>query len=556
MNVPLPAFGASHDRTRSDTAPTTNKRHWEQPKTATRHSLLTDAALLLVPSTLLCVFIWERADYLINSDQLFTAALAWDLLHHADAWSGFQQPHSPAFVPELLIHWIVQALTGNWRVAMAAFVLVLVVWLMAIMTWIVGRIAGPFDNGGRTAATLAVVLIASPVLIIAVLGQSGSNDHGSVLFPWLFFTQPNSHGGTFLLGLTAAAIASRSVQRSTAAGPLCVLLIACVASASDQLFLIFFLLPVTAALLGVALVHPPQRRNVACLLAGAWAGAAFGAVCTTGIDRQYMPTPTPASMLEHVSRFLTNLPHHPAVLIAIVGLTSALAIGVRRQGPRLWLAGFWPLFAAGSAAASVALTMIMYGDVGTFRYMHPLLWWTVILMAAAVAPRLGEVTGRVRASYLVAVCIAGGLLLSGPAAGWHVPRLLTWTSPLATCLRGAGLRAGLAEYWTARLTSAASDWDLQVDQIESSGNAMIWGNDRLWFIHDIHDVARRPDYRFIVIDGLPEDRITALYGHPDRKMPCASATVWVYDQPGRVYQDLVRASPHQKALFDAAPPAF
>ena len=82
---------------------------------------------------------------------------------------GSKQPHSPSFVPELLIHWIVQAATGSWRVAMATFVLLLIVWLMTIMSWIVARIA----QSGREAAILSVVLVATPLIAAGALGRFG-----------------------------------------------------------------------------------------------------------------------------------------------------------------------------------------------------------------------------------------------------------------------------------------------------------------------------------------------------------------------------------------------
>ncbi len=120
-----------------------------------------------------------------------------------------------------------------------------------------------------------------------------------------------------------------------------------------------------------------------------------------------------------------------------------------------------------------------------------------------------------------------------------------------------GLHDGLAGYWYARKTSAAADWQLQVEPIRYYGAGYVWGNDSRWFIHAIRDDiqarARRPDYRFIILDGLPDDRIIAAYGAPDRKMLCGPSRVWIYDEPGRLYRALVRASPSMADTFAAAP---
>ena len=125
---------------------------------------------------------------------------------------------------------------------------------------------------------------------------------------------------------------------------------------------------------------------------------------------------------------------------------------------------------------------------------------------------------------------------------------------MATCLERAGLTAGLADFWFARETNAASDWRIQVQTIDGVGEARVWGNDRMWYSEDIHDPARRPDYRFIVMDRLPADRMLAVYGAPDRVMVCATSDVWVYDDSRRLFHGLRAASPFLEDQFAAGPP--
>lgn len=545
MRLSSLAAGSSRGHPGLDLTAADGRQTARSPPTSRR---LLQAALLLIPCVPLNLLLWNHADFLLNSDQLFTASLVWDLLHHADAWSGFQQPHSPGFIPELAVHWLVQTLTGSWRIALAAFVLLQTVWLVAVTSGIVARLAKVTTE----TATLALVLLAMPLLIAAALGRADSIS-GGAFFPWLFFVQPSSHGGTFLLSLTAAALAFRAVQRPTVSGPLWIALLAFAANASDALFLVFFLVPVTAALAGVALTQTDARRPVIRVLAAAWAGAALGAFCVRNLDRQYMPPPTVVSAIQHSGGFLLDLGRHPVMALAIAGLLWGLAAVAWRQRPRAWIAGFWPLFATFSAAGSLLLTMMLYEDLGSYRYAYPMLWWPVMSAAAALARHGHSLAARVPApAALVAVAVAA-VALSGPASGWQAPRLLVWDSPLTACLEQQGLRAGLAEYWYARLTSAASDWRLQVDQIDQSGAARVWGNDRLWFTHDIHDPTRRPPYQFIIMNSLPPPQIAAVYGEPDRRAMCGSTTIWIYDRPGQLYRDLARASPALAELFAAAP---
>ena len=111
----------------------------------------------------------------------------------------------------------------------------------------------------------------------------------------------------------------------------------------------------------------------------------------------------------------------------------------------------------------------------------------------------------------------------------------------------------MADFWLARATSAASDWDLQIDPINSLGGARVWGNNPNWFTHDIHDATRPPQYRFIIMDRLSADRIAPVYGRPDRIMLCGASTVWLYDEPGRLNRNLERASPFLADTFAAGP---
>jgi hypothetical protein len=55
------------------------------------------------------------------------------------------------------------------------------------------------------------------------------------------------------------------------------------------------------------------------------------------------------------------------------------------------------------------------------------------------------------------------------------------------------------------------------------------------------------------MDGLSESRIATVYGKPGRVMMCGASVVWVYDDPDRLYQGLVSASPALAGTFASAP---
>jgi hypothetical protein len=522
-------------------------------------------AVLLVSCAVLALFFLDRPGFLISSDTLLQAEFVWDALHHGYAWSGFQQSRVPSIFPDLLVFAVVQAVTGSWRIAMALWVFVALGWLMAVASWITARIA---RCCGAT-ATFAVLLLFSLVLVGASLGflrYALVMDGSLYVSPYLIILLPNYHSGPFLIGLTAAAVASRAAEPTGTApngtspagasdpaavsGLVVLALLAAAMCVSDLLCVTSLLLPLTAALLAGLSVGAVARRTAIRLLVAAWGGGALGWICAQLLSRQSLPFPNRYAIEWAIIRLPTHLAQHPGMLIIWGGLAVLLATDGWRRGMRGWLGSFWSVFAVTSALGSLALTMLLYVDVWSYRYALPFLWWTVILAAAALARICHR---RPALLHVPVVAIIAGLAVVWLMQGWHTPRLISWKSSLAECLQNAGMRAGLADYWLARRTGAATDWQLQIDPLAANGSAYYWGNDRFWFTHDIHDDSRRPLYRFIVMDRLPPPQIAAVYGHPDRVMRCEATEVWVYDDPDRLYHDLERASPSLASTFAAAP---
>ena len=511
------------------------------------------AAVLLAACLSLSLLLWAHPEFLLSSDSLFPAAFVWDATHRGDAWSGLQQPHIPSFFPDLLVQGTVQALTGSWRTGVAAWVFVALAWLATLLTWITARLARPGPAASPEAPLYAVLSLLVLMIGAAALGLprftavAGSDDP---FLPWLFVLVPYTHGGPFLLALTTAALARRAIEHPSARKLALLALLSWAVGISDQLCLISLMGPLMAALLGALLIGTVTRTPALLVLSAVWGGTTLGFVCADRLDRQFMPLPEPSTLPAHMARFVADLGHQPVVLATLAGLALALAVDARQRGVRGFLGGFWPVFAATGALGSLALTALLYEDVWSYRYALPALWWGFLLTAAALT-RLGF--ARVPVALAAGVVLAAGLARDGFGEP-RAPGLLTWDSPLAACLRETGAQAGLADYWYARKTSAATDWRLQVDPIDDFGQARVWGNNRQWFAHDLSDPSRRPPYRFIIMERLPPERIAAVYGPPDRTVTCGGSLVWLYDEDGRVNRGLERASPFLADVFAAAPP--
>ncbi len=219
---------------------------------------------------------------------------------------------------------------------------------------------------------------------------------------------------------------------------------------------------------------------------------------------------------------------------------------------------FFTAAAAASAAASVGAAALVYQDLGSYRYLTPLVWWPVILSAALIAPWLTRVPAIVVSAF-VAIPLAV-FATAAPLDDRSTPSLMTYRDPLTTCLlqlkTSAGLKTGIAGYWLARYVTALSDWQIQIDQVKDDGVAYYWENDPRWYSRDFDDPRRDTPYNFIVVvvprdsvnpDGratIMPDEARALYGVPDKILSCPvdvgaspsapHAEIWVYNDPRHI----------------------
>jgi hypothetical protein len=208
---------------------------------------------------------------------------------------------------------------------------------------------------------------------------------------------------------------------------------------------------------------------------------------------------------------------------------------------------------------TIGATALVYSDAASYRYMSPFLWWPIIATATAVVRPIGHAR-----RYLLPIGLGAEVLaLIGiyVSQGLHPPAILALRHPIEACLSAAretaGLKAGLANYWYARPIAASSDWRLQVDQASREGAGRIWGNDRRWFTHDIHDGAQPPAYNYFVMAGLDPRGIRMRYGAPSRTLNCPGSQIWVYDDTAALRRAFIGNSPYLYATFleSSHPPA-
>ncbi len=508
----------------------------------------------------------------LNSDSLLPFSFAWDLAHMPGAWRGHELARIPSLLPDLAVLGAALAATGAAPPALLLYGVLQALGLVHVGGLLAARLCGGARGGGFAGG--CALLSAGFAALVALERATGT---GIVLNAFL----PIDHVGPFLAVPLAGALADAQLRRATPGRALCLAVCCSLVFLSDLMLLVELVLPLLCACAVLVLariaasgrvagVAAPGRvagiaapGRVAGIVAAAAAGTLAGwlglrALRLSGLRFEAAPPLSPALARASVRGFLAHAPvfaaAHPGALAAglLVPLAAfaafpALALAqARRAEPaadpaRPWQDLFLWCFAAAGLCGSLAFAALLYVDEGSYRYLVALWAWPLVFLAATVLR-----AGRPAVSAAPAVLAAALLAARVGQAGWP-PGVLRWDQDVAACLRplreGLGLHAGLAGYWDARPIEVATHWSLQVDQIAADGHAYLWGNDRRWYRHALGDPARPPAYDFIVMRGLPADRILAAYGPPDIVVPCAPTEVWVYRDAAALTAALIAGSP-------------
>lgn len=479
-------------------------------KEAASRAFERSSLLLACLATLLfCLLAYDRESFLddaLNTDLLLPASLFWDLAHRAGAWAQFQLPRIPSFLPDLAVYGAVQMTTGSWRLAHFAYGLFALLALGLGGGWIAARIA----RGSTARGFQAVTLLSLGVLAVEVL-LSGRTEAGVHL--WLLL--PVSHGGSFILSLTAFCIAWSFLTAPTLRLVPLLFALQFAGVLSDKLFVLFFHIPYFLASALMVWRHELAWRRFVLGLAVAVLAIAASQVADKLVIREpdlvgailnWRDMPRHAlDMLK--SPFIPLGQEAPLALLAGFILPIGALFLVRpsffRRGEGADPAVFWWCVALSGIAATLAANAPIYWHLQNYRYMAPLLWWPLIWAAAALVRFAGS---RPTAGALVLLC--GLFAAADLRGGVHLPKILTWRDPLTACLleeqKASGLKAGIADYWFARYLAAMSDWRLQIEQVNGNGGFYYWGSDPYWYLHDWYAPDRPPAFDFLVMTPPPD----------------------------------------------------
>lgn len=456
---------------------------------------------------------------LFNTDMLLPVDLLHDVTLGVDVARQFQLPRVPSFFPDLAVMALLRPIWVGWHAPLLAYALLSAAALIVMTARLAARLGGP---------SWAMCLMVTAALF-ALLLLPGADWLG-LPTPAIFALMPVIHSGSTLLVFAAVLLvlpARRSVRPVLLAALAGLIFLA---SLSDKLFDVAFVLPCLAALAAVNLVRLRARQPISRPDLAIGMVLVVSVVAGLGAERWLFRVwlvrqPDIPLSLRDLQNWRWDYAARPELwLVAfclIAGAVLLWRLRHRLEPFLLWLV-------AASTACLMAFFMLFYVDHDSLRYVQVLFWWLIVLATVQL--------GRIGARALLVACggVAGLLVVALLLTPERVlsPPVLRWRDPAASCLQELAaqgrIHQGLAEIWTARGLEISTDWQVPVAQLANTGAVYVWGNNRLFYAQDHRNPTLPARFDFVVMRDMRPQAVRARFGPPGEIVACGPDQVWLY----------------------------
>jgi len=426
--------------------------------------------------------------FFFSSDTVQYGLLYKDLFELGFHYAGWNISHAPEYL-QMAWSLFLRALTPTLAAGQALEALTQPLLLALALHRLFARALG------RATGLAPLVVAALLALIARGLGMD-----------FIGFIWSNRHGFTAILAvlaLTSLLSGPGATPRSLAGLALLVAL----GTASDLLFLAWFVAPAFAALVGSLFWPGPRAGREA-----GRAGLAIGAGLILGLLAFWLATPVitvgakvavdPGRALGALGRMADDAfaPGQLSLtlLLGLGNLVAAFAT-LRAARAEIRMLSLFALALSAATVAAMALTSVPFREAGYTRYL--------------LAPELASLAALVMALATLSVRFGEGLLLGALTAviglGFQtlpagVSPVTHYDPPLARCVDAAarkhGLQYGVADYWLAKYLTAFSREDLSIVPVTPRLDPFVSFSNIEWFLGGVgakrHD---RPVYTFAIL---------------------------------------------------------
>ncbi len=471
----------------------------------------------------------------VNSDTLYLTDIAWDMSGRSDLFFWIL-PAGPAFVPDVLVVWLLSTFFSDPVTILSAWIIVLFSACALTIEQFLARVADI-----RSAALVAWTIVLLPVTNAVYSG-----------LPILLF--PTVHQGTVPLVLFAPLLLHRYFRSPSPFLAVAMAVLFAVCAWSDLFFLMQVVFPLVLAGAAMSLAFPATRPLVVRLVRLVVAVLVLLAVLLWSVahirlfayvDQAHVLRST--SFLRAAYSFLATVKSQwswsllAGAGVALWSLTCWRVFGADRYARADALehfVRFANLFTLFSLALTIATPIVLgrwHGDIAV-RYVWPVFFlpWSVAafncfhigVRPAAFPPVVNRTILSACVLALLAAGLWAGIRQPAPDAA-PIDRLLAKLS----ALRANNLitDAGIADYWVARRLRALSGQHFRVAPSRRDFSPELTVVNVADFLEAGPRRWQTPSYTFVVVNRrLSAETVRSSLGVPVREIKVNDASIWLY----------------------------
>ncbi len=431
--------------------------------------------------------------FFFSSDTVQYGLIYRDLFEDGFHFAGWNISHAPEYL-QMVIAILLRGVAGSLTEGHVLEAMVQPVLLALALRWTLSRF-------GPSLSPVAPLLSA---LVLYLVATNRGLDF--IAFVW-----SNRHGYTAIVSVLGLGLLCEALRGRPRLALLTLVVVA--GTASDMLFLVWFVGPaIIAALVAARLAGGRPTRTIVLVIA---AGAGLGLLTFWAMT----PTATVASKLGIEFDGLWAALHRLAdmafksspertlmSLLMLAGFVASVVVAIRETEVGARAAGVYGAAVLVVTPLAIAATAAPFRETGYTRYLlaPELLALTVTLLVVRKA--FGQ-RGGVILSLALSGAIVNGLHTLPPT----IPGANSFYPPLVECLdrvaRKHGIKYGIADYWLAKYVTALSQSGLRVVSVTPRLDPFADFTNIEWFLGGVgarrHD---RPVYTFAILgSGRPGD---------------------------------------------------
>jgi hypothetical protein len=506
----------------------------------------------------------------INADLVHLPVMFADIAGNWRNFGGWNLPEAPYYFPDMVLFFAINFLVKNKFFSIEIYGIIQLLLLFLTITWLYFELGGQNKKIYNFNFLLGISILSITHLFILNPYQVLSN-------VYVYFLVSYVHFGTYVFSLIFLFLCLRYLQQGNLYILTVNLCLITIVVLSDLLLCTYFIIPfLIVSVLSLRLnIFQQSRIKILAISIGISSVSAY--LFSKLLDSLSADTAIELN-LEKIFTSITQfardigqlgtaeqqfafcfslLPLIYIFLVTFLSLPNLAFSATHRSQEQQQQIVRW-LFTKVFVLISILVTVVAvfalgkYIDLNSIRYFLPLFYSPGIFLLLSLGLAIEQVEQQyVKIIELALATLLGITLVILTSSVKFQPITQLFPAPeYASCFSKFTPTAGLAGYWESKPLILYSRRQLQIATITPNGEPYQWNNNQYWYIDNWHNPGSLPNFQFILMRSLDKNAIEQTYGKPNRVSACADSEIWWYDDPDRLYLNLMKDhwSPFERAI--------